>query len=58
MNTDRHNETRKRRRRFPDLEFIQRAIQLAAEHMRAKDGGPFGAVVARKTKSSPQAGTR
>jgi len=30
-----------------DLDFIQRAIQLAAEHMRAKDGGPFGAIVAR-----------
>ncbi len=31
----------------PDVDFIQRAIQLAAEHMRARDGGPFGAVVAR-----------
>ena len=31
----------------PDVDLIQRAIQLAAEHMRAKDGGPFGAIVAR-----------
>ncbi len=30
-----------------DLEFMQTAIELAAQHMRAKDGGPFGAVVAR-----------
>jgi len=33
-----------------DLDFIQRAIQLAAEHMRAKDGGPFGALVVRENK--------
>jgi guanine deaminase len=33
-----------------DLDFIQRAIQLAAEHMRAKDGGPFGAIVTRDDK--------
>ncbi len=33
-----------------DLDFIQRAIQLAAEHMRAKDGGPFGAIVTRENK--------
>jgi len=26
---------------------MRRAIELAAEHMRAKDGGPFGAVIAR-----------
>jgi tRNA(Arg) A34 adenosine deaminase TadA len=30
-----------------DLDFIQQAIQLAAEHMRAKDGGPFGAIIVR-----------
>jgi tRNA(Arg) A34 adenosine deaminase TadA len=30
-----------------DAEFMQRAIQLAAEHMRAKDGGPFGAIITR-----------
>jgi guanine deaminase len=30
-----------------DLEFMQMAIELAAQHMRAKDGGPFGAVIAR-----------
>ena len=33
-----------------DLDFIQRAIQLAAEHMRAKDGGPFGAIVVRENE--------
>jgi guanine deaminase len=33
-----------------DLDFIQQAIQLAAEHMRAKDGGPFGALVVRDNK--------
>jgi len=33
-----------------DLDFIQHAIQLAAEHMRAKDGGPFGALVVRENK--------
>src|SRR5580658_1025192 len=30
-----------------DLEFMQMAIALAAQHMRARDGGPFGAVIAR-----------
>jgi tRNA(Arg) A34 adenosine deaminase TadA len=30
-----------------DLEFMQIAIELAAQHMRARDGGPFGAVIAR-----------
>ncbi len=26
---------------------MQRAIRLAAQHMRARDGGPFGAIIAR-----------
>jgi guanine deaminase len=30
-----------------DLIFMRMAIELAAERMRAKDGGPFGAVIAR-----------
>jgi guanine deaminase len=30
-----------------DVEFMQIAIELAAQHMRVRDGGPFGAVVAR-----------
>jgi tRNA(Arg) A34 adenosine deaminase TadA len=30
-----------------DLEFLQAAIGLAAEHLRAREGGPFGAVIAR-----------
>jgi guanine deaminase len=30
-----------------DHDFLQRAIGLAAEHMRAKDGGPFGALIVR-----------
>src|SRR5580658_9353067 len=30
-----------------DLEFMQLAIELAAQHMRARDGGPFGAVITR-----------
>lgn|ERR1700722_1321 len=30
-----------------DLVFLQMAIDLAAQHMRARDGGPFGAVIAR-----------
>jgi guanine deaminase len=30
-----------------DLAFLRMAIELAAQHMRAKDGGPFGAVIAR-----------
>jgi tRNA(Arg) A34 adenosine deaminase TadA len=33
-----------------DLEFMHVAIALAAQHMRARDGGPFGAVVARGTE--------
>ena len=33
-----------------DLDFIQRAIALAAQHMRAKDGGPFGAIMVRENK--------
>jgi len=33
-----------------DTEFLQRAIDLAAEHMRALDGGPFGAVISRQNK--------
>jgi guanine deaminase len=33
-----------------DHDFIQRAIALAAEHMRAKDGGPFGAIIVRENK--------
>jgi guanine deaminase len=28
-------------------EFMRVAVELAAEHMRAKDGGPFGAIVVR-----------
>jgi guanine deaminase len=30
-----------------DSDFMQAAIQLAAEHMRAKDGGPFGALITK-----------
>jgi guanine deaminase len=30
-----------------DLAFLQMAIELAAQHMRARDGGPFGAVIVR-----------
>jgi tRNA(Arg) A34 adenosine deaminase TadA len=30
-----------------DLEFMQIAIELAAQHMRAREGGPFGAVITR-----------
>jgi tRNA(Arg) A34 adenosine deaminase TadA len=30
-----------------DLIFMRAAIELAAEHMRAKDGGPFGALITR-----------
>jgi len=30
-----------------DLAFLHMAIELAAQHMRARDGGPFGAVIAR-----------
>jgi guanine deaminase len=30
-----------------DLDLMKVAIELAAEHMRARDGGPFGAVIAR-----------
>jgi guanine deaminase len=32
-----------------DLAFLRTAIDLAAEHMRARDGGPFGAVITRGT---------
>jgi tRNA(Arg) A34 adenosine deaminase TadA len=30
-----------------DLEFMHVAIQLASQHMRAREGGPFGAVITR-----------
>ena len=30
-----------------DAEFMHMAIELAAQHMRARDGGPFGAVITR-----------
>jgi tRNA(Arg) A34 adenosine deaminase TadA len=30
-----------------DLVFMRMAIELAAEHMRAKEGGPFGALITR-----------
>jgi tRNA(Arg) A34 adenosine deaminase TadA len=30
-----------------DLVYMQAAIDLAAQHMRARDGGPFGAVITR-----------
>src|SRR4029079_15752444 len=30
-----------------DLKFIEAAIHLSAEHMRANDGGPFGAVIVK-----------
>lgn len=30
-----------------DAGFMRAAVQLAAEHMLAKDGGPFGAVIVR-----------
>ena len=33
-----------------DPQFLQQAIDLAAEHMRALDGGPFGAVIVRENK--------
>jgi guanine deaminase len=33
-----------------DNVFIQHAIRLAAEHMRAMDGGPFGAIIVRENK--------
>jgi len=33
-----------------DLEFMQIAIDLAAQHMRAREGGPFGAVIVRDGK--------
>jgi tRNA(Arg) A34 adenosine deaminase TadA len=33
-----------------DLNFLQTAIQLAAQHMRAKEGGPFGAVIVRQSE--------
>jgi len=33
-----------------DLIFMQAAIDLATEHMRAREGGPFGAVITRGTE--------
>ncbi|HEY3861523.1 MAG TPA: nucleoside deaminase [Verrucomicrobiae bacterium] len=30
-----------------DLDFMRAAIELATQHMRRKDGGPFGALVTR-----------
>jgi len=33
-----------------DLDFLAQAISLSAEHMRAKEGGPFGALVVREGK--------
>jgi guanine deaminase len=33
-----------------DLSFLQLAIDLAAQHMRARDGGPFGAVITQGTQ--------
>jgi tRNA(Arg) A34 adenosine deaminase TadA len=33
-----------------DLEFMQRAIDLAAQHMRAGHSGPFGAIITRQDK--------
>lgn len=33
-----------------DKEFLERAIALSAEHMRAKDGGPFGAIIVRQNE--------
>lgn len=30
-----------------DLEFIRSAVELAGEHMRSMDGGPFGALIVR-----------
>jgi guanine deaminase len=30
-----------------DARFMRRAVELAAEHMRAKVGGPFGAIITR-----------
>ncbi|HZM04280.1 MAG TPA: nucleoside deaminase [Candidatus Saccharimonadales bacterium] len=33
-----------------DANFIQRAIELSAEHMRAKHGGPFGAIIVRQNE--------
>jgi tRNA(Arg) A34 adenosine deaminase TadA len=41
-----------------DLDFMQLAIRLAAEHMRARDGGPFGAVLARGRKIIAQGWNR
>ena len=31
-----------------DNEFMQMAIDVSAEHMRAREGGPFGAVIVRR----------
>jgi guanine deaminase len=33
-----------------DSAFMHIAIELAAQHMRARDGGPFGAVITRGTE--------
>jgi guanine deaminase len=33
-----------------DLIFMQAAIDLASEHMRAREGGPFGALITRGTE--------
>src|SRR5665213_1311497 len=33
-----------------DANFIQRAIELSAEHMRAKHGCPFGAIIVRQNE--------
>jgi tRNA(Arg) A34 adenosine deaminase TadA len=33
-----------------DLDFLAQAISLSAERMRAKEGGPFGALVVREGK--------
>jgi guanine deaminase len=33
-----------------DLIFMGMAIELAAEHLRAKDGGPFGALITRDSQ--------
>jgi tRNA(Arg) A34 adenosine deaminase TadA len=33
-----------------DLEFMRVALDLAIQHMRAKDGGPFGAVITRDSE--------
>lgn len=37
-----------------DLDFLRIAIELAAQHMRAKDGGPFGAIITRGAETIAQ----